>query len=176
MAVFLSRFCHVQRIAVHGIITSIVLLFSQFAHSHTFFESLVDIDTNANSGKLEIVHTYTLHDLTAVLMAHTQLAINLEHPEHEAILRHYIERNFKLRSNGEPIDLAWVGIQINPQNIEIYQESMQKQDLAKLELKQTVLQDSLAKQINRVNFRQGQLQGTLIFTNQNKWQSFTNQD
>ena len=160
---------HAQQFAVRGFFLVITLIFSQFAYSHTFFESIVNIETNPKSGKLEIVHSYTLHDLTAVLMAQTQLAINLEHPEHEAVLRHYIEQHFKLRQGDDVVERQWVGIQITPQLVEIYQESTEKHDLTKLELQQTVLQDSLAKQINRVNFQQGEYKGTVIFSGDRKW-------
>ncbi|MBN8445774.1 MAG: hypothetical protein J0M22_09940 [Gammaproteobacteria bacterium] len=169
MAVSLSKIRHAQQLAVRGFFLVLTFTFSQFAYSHTFFESIVNIETNPKSGKLEIVHSYTLHDLTAVLMAQTQLAINLEHPEHEAVLQHYIERHFKLRQGDDVVELQWVGIQITPQLVEIYQESTEKQDLTKLELQQTVLQDSLAKQINRVNFQQGEYKGTVIFSGDRKW-------
>lgn len=169
MAACFSNIRHAQLLAVRGFFLVFALLFSQLVHAHTFFESIVNIESNPKSGKLEIVHSYTLHDLTAVLMAQTQLAINLEHPEHEALLQHYIERHFKLRYGREAVALEWVGIQITPQNVEIYQESTDKQDLSKLELQQTVLQDSLARQINRVNFKQGDYKGTVIFSGDRKW-------
>ncbi len=169
MAVRFSNIHHAQQLAVRGFLLAVTFFISQLAYAHTFFESIVNIETNPKSGKLEIVHSYTLHDLTAVLMAKTQLAINLEHPEHEAILRHYVEQHFKLRQGDNAISLEWVGIQITPQLVEIYQESTEPQDLTKLELQQSVLQDSLAKQINRVNFKQGDYKGTVIFSGDRKW-------
>ena len=105
----------------------ITLLFSQMANSHTFFESIVNIDANPSSGKLEIVHSYTRHDLIAVLMKQTQLEINLEQAEHEKILRDYIAQHFKTQSRPKIWStLEWIGIQITPHNVEIYQESADK--------------------------------------------------
>jgi len=164
-----ANFRHAQRTAVHAVFYVVALLFSQMANSHTFFESIVNIDTNPSSGKLEIVHSYTRHDLIAVLMKQTQLEINLEQAEHEKLLRDYIEQHFKLRAGHNPVMLEWVGIQITPHSVEIYQESSEKQDLTRIELQQTVLLDSLPKQINRVNYQQGNTRGTVIFAREKKW-------
>jgi hypothetical protein len=164
-----ANFRHAQRTAVHAVFYVVALLFSQMANSHTFFESIVNIDANPSSGKLEIVHSYTRHDLIAVLMKQTQLEINLEQAEHEKLLRDYIEQHFKLRAGKNLVMLEWIGIQITPHSVEIYQESREKQDLTRIELQQTVLLDSLPKQINRVNYQQGNTKGTVIFAREKKW-------
>lgn len=162
--------------AVKGFLQTLLLFisvsWSPSGLSHTFFESIVNIDVSPKTGKLEIVHSYTLHDITAVLMQQTQLAINLEHPEHEFILKRYIEKNFKLRQGSKAVELQWVGILITPQTVEVYQESTEPLSLSTLELKQSVLRDSLARQINRVNFTEGASKGTLIFAGDSTWRKF----
>lgn len=139
------------------------LLFASTASAHTFFEGLVSVDVNPRSKHLEIVHSYTAHDLTALLMEQTQLAINLEHPEHEALLRDYIEQHFVLRANGKKLALEWVGIRVTPQTIEIYQELSAPPPLGSIEVQNDVLRSALQQQINRVNFSQGACRGSLVF-------------
>lgn len=139
------------------------LLFASTASAHTFFEGLVSVDVNPRSQHLEIVHSYTAHDLTALLMEQTQLAINLEHPEHEALLRDYIEQHFVLRANGKKLALEWVGIRLTPQTIEIYQELSAPPPLGSIEVQNDVLRSALQQQINRVNFSQGACRGSLVF-------------
>lgn len=139
------------------------LLAASTASAHTFFEGLVSVDVNPRSKHVEIVHSYTAHDLTALLMEQTQLAINLEHPEHEALLRDYIEQHFVLRANGKKLELAWVGIRLTPQTIEIYQELSAPPSLASIEVQNDVLRSALQQQINRVNFSQGECRGSVVF-------------
>lgn len=139
------------------------LLAASTASAHTFFEGLVSVDVNPRSKHVEIVHSYTAHDLTALLMEQTQLAINLEHPEHEALLRDYIEQHFVLRANGKKLALAWVGIRLTPQTIEIYQELSAPPSLASIEVQNDVLRSALQQQINRVNFSQGECRGSVVF-------------
>lgn len=139
------------------------LLAASTASAHTFFEGLVSVDVNPRSKHVEIVHSYTAHDLTALLMEQTQLAINLEHPEHEALLRDYIEQHFVLRANGKKLALAWVGVRLTPQTIEIYQELSAPPPLASIEVQNDVLRSALQQQINRVNFSQGACRGSVVF-------------
>lgn len=139
------------------------LLAASTASAHTFFEGLVSVDVNPRSKHVEIVHSYTAHDLTALLMEQTQLAINLEHPEHEALLRDYIEQHFVLRANGKKLELAWVGIRLTPQTIEIYQELSAPPPLGSIEVQNDVLRSALQQQINRVNFSQGECRGSVVF-------------
>jgi len=139
------------------------LLFASTASAHTFFEGLVSVDVNPRSKHLEIVHSYTAHDLTALLMEQTQLAINLEHPEHEALLRDYIEQHFVLRANGKKLALAWVGVRLTPQTIEIYQELSAPPPLGSIEVQNDVLRSALQQQVNRVNFSQGECRGSVVF-------------
>lgn len=139
------------------------LLTSSTVSAHTFFEGLVSVDVNPRSQHLEIVHSYTAHDLTALLMEQTQLAINLEHPEHEALLRAYVEQHFVLRASGKKLALEWVGIRLTPQSIEIYQELSAPPPLSSIEVQNDVLRSALQQQINRVNFSQGACRGSLVF-------------
>lgn len=139
------------------------LLAASTTSAHTFFEGLVSVDVNPRSKHVEIVHSYTAHDLTALLMEQTQLAINLEHPEHEALLRDYIEQHFVLRANGKKLVLAWVGVRLTPQTIEIYQELSAPPPLASIEVQNDVLRSALQQQINRVNFSQGACRGSVVF-------------
>lgn len=141
----------------------VAALASHAAAGHTFFEGMVSMDVNPRNQHLEIVHSYTTHDVTALLMEQTQLAINLEHPEHEALLRQYIEQHFLLRTDDTPIHIDWVGIRITPQQIEIYQEVMNPPALSRLEVQNNVLRSALAQQVNRVNFSQGPCRGSLVF-------------
>lgn len=131
--------------------------------AHTFFEGLVSMDINPHNQHLEIVHSYTTHDLTAQLMVQTQLAINLERPEHEALLRDYLAQHFSLRHQGTVLTPVWVGIRVTPQVVEIYQEINSPPPLNQIEVQNDVLQGAFANQVNRVNFSQQGCRGSLVF-------------
>lgn len=139
------------------------LALSQPAHAHNFHEGLVSIEWNPRTTHLEVVHSYTTHDLLALLMEQSQLALNFEHPEHEAVLRRYLEKQFQLTLDQQPLTGTWVGIRLLPQTVEIYQEFAVPASWQVLQIQNQVLQQPAVSQVNRVNLRLATCQASMVF-------------
>ena len=98
------------------------VLLSGTAMAHNYHMGLADIGYNADTGNTEIVHTYTAHDVEALLtnLYGRQFDLGLE--EDQEALRRYLDRRFVLTANGRRLPLQWVGIKASADTITVYQQ------------------------------------------------------
>jgi hypothetical protein len=121
------------------------------AFAHNYHMGITDISYNANTGSTEIVHTYTAHDVEALLANLYQRQFDLGQPEDQAVLRRYIEQQFAISVGGKRLPLQWVGAQADAANITIYQELPQTALPPGAVLRHMVLSDFIPGQLNTVN-------------------------
>ncbi|WP_377701758.1 DUF6702 family protein [Pseudoduganella sp. UC29_71] len=121
------------------------------AFAHNYHMGITDISYNANTGSTEIVHTYTAHDVEALLANLYQRQFDLGQPEDQAVLRRYIEHQFTISAGGKRLPLQWVGVQADAANITIYQELPQTALPPGAVLRHVVLSDFIPGQLNTVN-------------------------
>jgi hypothetical protein len=121
------------------------------AFAHNYHMGITDISYNANTGSTEIVHTYTAHDVEALLANLYQRQFDLGQPEDQAVLRRYIEQQFTISAGGKRLPLQWVGVQADAANITIYQELPQTALPPGAVLRHVVLSDFIPGQLNTVN-------------------------
>lgn len=120
------------------------------AQAHNFHAGLTDISFNPNTGSTELVHTYTAHDVEALLMNMYQRPFDLGLEEDQAVFRRYLEKQFRISAAGKPLPLQWVGMQANADSIVVFQE-IEKMPLPQgAALFDGVLSDFVPGQVNSV--------------------------
>ena len=125
---------------------------SAAAHAHRYHAGITDMSFNARTGSIEVVHTYMLHDVEALLSNLYQRQFDLQDPEDEAILRKYLEQRFYLLAPDQTrLPLRWVGFTVNTQSVIIYQEAEGTPFDKIAAIHDDVLIDFLPDQVNTVN-------------------------
>jgi len=144
-----------------------MLCASAYAAAHNFHMGLADIRFNPRSGNTEIVHTYTAHDVGALLGNLYGRNLDLGNPDSEAPLRRYVERQFYLSDASQRrLPLQWLGIKADADSVSIYQELEGRQLAPGNRIHNTVLIDFQPAQKNTVNVQSDGPVQTFIFDQQ----------
>jgi len=146
---------------------ALLLCVSTAASAHRFHFGMTDISYNERTGSTEIVHTYTAHDIDALLLNLYQRQFDLSDPEDQDVLRQYVERQFWLAApDGKRLPPTWIGMTVDANSVVIYQE-IENTPLARAAtIRQGVLIDFLPEQVNTVNLGAGGTVRSLTFTRQ----------
>ena len=143
--------------------------FAASAAAHTYFFGMTDINLNSQNKHIEIIHQFTTHDIENTIAEIKQEHFSPEHPKYDQYIQAYFEHNFTVERNNKTVKLNWLGFEIKRGQLFVYQESVQKNVLANLVVKNTILVDTYPKQINTVNYQdltsQNKLQGSLTYDN-----------
>ena len=144
---------------------SLLACASMAAGAHNFHMGIADISYNAASGSTEVVHTYTGHDVEALLTNLYQRQFDLSNPEDEAVLRKYLEKRFALLgADKAPLAIKWIGLAAGPQSVVVYQEIENTPLSSATMIEDEVMIDFLPDQINTVNINEGGTVRSLSFT------------
>lgn len=134
-----------------AVLAAALLWCSAAAQAHNFHVGLTEISFNPRTGSTEVVHTYTAHDVEALLMNLYQRQFDLGLEEDQAVFRRYLERQFRVTVDGKALPLQWVGMQANADRVSVFQE-IEKTSLPEgALLLDAVLTDFLPQQANNVN-------------------------
>ena len=154
----LQRFCAMAMLA----------LASMAAHAHNYHMGIADISYNPATGSTEIVHTYTGHDVEALLTQVYQRQFDLGQKDSEAALRRYVDKQFYIvGANGKRLHLEWVGIKVNADNVVIFQEIERTRLAPGARIHHQLLTDFLPSQRNTLNVQDGEKIQTLFFDQKN---------
>jgi len=134
-----------------AVLAAALLWCSAAAQAHNFHVGLTEISFNPRTGSTEVVHTYTAHDVEALLMNLYQRHFDLGLEEDQAVFRRYLEKQFRITVNGKPLPLQWVGLQANVDSIIVFQEIEKTELPPGAVLLDGVLTDFLPQQVNNVN-------------------------
>lgn len=138
------------------------------ALAHNYHMGIADISYNPASGSTEIVHTYTGHDVEALLTQVYQRQFDLGQKDSEAALRRYVEKQFYIMAaNGKRLHLDWVGIRVNADNVVIFQEIPHTRLAPGARIHHQLLTDFLPSQRNTLNVQDGEKIQTLFFDQKN---------
>jgi hypothetical protein len=140
--------------------------FGGTASAHNYHMGLADIGYNAATGNTEIVHTYTAHDLEALLTNLYGRQFDMGMEEDQQVLRRYLEQRFTITVDGRRLPLQWVGIKADADVLTIFQQIENTAVPSGAVLQDGVLVDFIATQINTVNVgaSAGRAATTLLFT------------
>lgn len=150
-----------------SLLLALLLCASTAASAHRFHFGMTDISYNARTESTEIVHTYTAHDIDALLLNLYGRQFDLSDVEDQAVLRTYVERHFWLADkDGKKLPVTWVGVTADAQSVVIYQELAATPLSATAVIRQGVLVDFMAEQVNTVNLNEGGAVRSLTFMRQ----------
>ncbi len=139
------------------------------AAAHTYFFGVTDISINKTSKHIEVIHQFTAHDIENTIAEINQVSFSPEHPQYDELVKNYLEKNFSLQRDNKNIKMNWIGFEIKRGQLFAYQESIIKSFLANLVVKNTILVDTYAEQVNTVNYQDPssirKTQGSLTFDN-----------
>jgi len=153
-----KRLCLAMLLCVSG-------AWSTGASAHRFHFGMTDITYNARTGSTEIVHTFTAHDIDALLLTLHKRQFDLSEPADQAVLRKYIEGRFWLAAkDSKRLDAKWVGMTVDANSVVIYQEIENTPLSRAATIRQGVLMDLLPEQVNTVNLNEGNAVHSLTFT------------
>jgi hypothetical protein len=153
------------RCSRHLVLLAALLCGSAATHAHNFHAGLTEISFNPNTGNTEIVHSYTAHDVEALLMNLYQRPVDLGLEEDQALFRRYLEKQFRLSAGGKPLPLQWVGMRAKADTIDVFQEIAHADLPPGTLLLDAVLSDFVPGQVNTVNVGGvGRPSHTLTFT------------
>ena len=144
----------------------VAALASGAAAAHNYHMGLASIGYNAATGNTEIVHTYTAHDVEALLANLYGRQFDLGIEEDQEALRRYLDKRFVLAVNGRRLPLQWVGMKAGADTITVFQQIDGTMVPPGAVLKNGVLTDFLPAQVNTVNVggSTGRAAATLTFT------------
>jgi len=151
-------------------VVSILLLFALIpsVSAHRYFFGLTEITANENTGAVEIIHQYTLHDLQQALKKRLGRDFRLDQSDAEQQIRKWVNEEFKLTSpNGKQVTPNWVGFEADYQKIWIYQEIPKHDNLCEWEVLNTLLMDNFSAQVNTINIVDDYGNRSLILTVKN---------
>jgi hypothetical protein len=137
---------------------------SMGAAAHNFHMGIADISYNQRTGSTEIVHSYTGHDLAALLTNFYGRQFDLGHPDSEAPLRRYVEKQFAITGkDGKALPLRWVGAKVDADTVLIFQEIPGVKLEKGSRIHNALLIDFLPSQRNTVNVETDGSIKTLFF-------------
>ena len=155
---------------LHGfkmLCVALLLCVSTAASAHRFHFGMTDITYNERTGSTEIVHTYTAHDIEALLLNLYQRQFDLSDPEDQDVLRKYVERQFWIAAqDATRLPARWVGMTVDANSVVIYQEIEDTPLSRAATIRQGVLIDFLPEQVNTVNLNAGGAVRSLTFNRQ----------
>jgi len=129
-----------------------LLCVSTVASAHRFHFGMTDISYNERTGSTEIVHTYTAHDIEALLLNLYGRQFDLSDPEDQDVLRKYVEGRFWIAAqDATRLPATWIGMTVDANSIVIYQEIGNTPLTRAATIRQGVLIDFLPEQVNTVN-------------------------
>ena len=136
--------------------------------AHRYFFGLTDLSVNPRTHNIEVIHQFTAHDIDNAIAEQLQIRFSAEHPEYEKFIQNYVEAHFQLidvqDNKKQPIKLNWIGLEVAKGNVYIYQEANFENFLTGLVVKNDLLVDTYAKQINTVNYKDETIIGSLTFS------------
>ncbi|MBB3117974.1 DUF6702 family protein [Pseudoduganella violacea] len=155
-------------------VAAALLCLGAAGHAHNYHMGIADISLNARTGSTEVVHTYTAHDVEALLTNLYQRQFDLGREEDQQAFRRYLDQQFHLSVNGRRLPLQWVGMQLRSDTVTVFQEIEKTALPAGAVLHNAVLSDFLPTQTNTVNIgaaSDGRAALTLIFNSQKNEQT-----
>lgn len=145
-------------------------LVSSFSAAHQQKTSVTRILFNANTGNIEVMHRFFLHDAehaAGIVFGESQNL--LESELSRELFSNYVINRFAVAAEdslgeSEDLKLDFVGEEVDGQFIWVYQETPQRQDIAALSVVNLALRDVWPDQANLVNVeKDGQIH-SLSFT------------
>jgi len=133
--------------------------------AHTFHVSLAEAEFNRQSGDLEVALRLSPEDLEKALGIAAGRRISLERePNIDQRILAWLRQGLVVRAaNGERREIKWVGKEIKPAVAWLYFEIPLPEGLDGAEVENRLLMNLDPRQVNTMNFRNGEFHTSLAF-------------
>ena len=119
---------------------------------HPFFVSVIEINHNQKDATVEISVRVFTEDLEKTLQKYTTGKVDIINPTDKVFLEKqisiYVSQKLKLRINGQPVILQYIGHEIQQESVWCYFEIAKIPEVKKLEVDCSLLYDFEKKQTN----------------------------
>ncbi|MEM9690071.1 MAG: DUF6702 family protein [Pseudomonadota bacterium] len=134
-----------------ALVASLMLTVTISAHQQK--EAITRVLFNPNTGNIEVMHRFYLHDAEHAMRQFLEEAVDLLGSDADrASFEAYIHERFSLRSlDGDRIELSAVGSEIDDQFLWVYAEAPIPASLTGLTITHDGLRDIWPEQVNLVN-------------------------
>lgn len=153
----------------------VALLLPGEAEAHKYYGVLSRVDHNPRAGTLEVIHRFFVHDLEVMLSRTNGREVHFDDANPpEAELRAYLADHFGLRSDNADLALQWVGMELEGEILETFQEAAVTGPPGELLVRNRLLVDAFDSETNTVTvtigdqrlsatFREGEGEAQLTF-------------
>ena len=134
--------------------------------AHRFHASLVEVDLNRESGRLEVGMRLFADDLEEALSRRRGQKVRLDvTPDADRLVLEYLQEAFVIRdASGTAVRLEWVGMEARVDEVWVYVEAPAPPSLAGARVSNRVLFERFGDQVNTVNLQEGDARTSLVFT------------
>jgi hypothetical protein len=147
------------------------------ASAHKFHTSFAEAEYNAREQSLEITLRTFPDDLESILSKRNGKRVSLDRKqEAEPLLVAYLQETFELKNaKGEPLKLAWVGMDAGADSAWLYFEAKMPEGFTGARLRNSFLFDLYEDQVNLVNLKQDDKKQSLSYKRGDGFQSLAPQ-
>lgn len=121
---------------------------------HPIHVSTSTIEYNSKDNKLEVICTAFTDDLEAALVKQFHTKVDLTKPDMhaamDALIKNYVAVNLHIKTNA-PVNLSYLGFEINRESTDIYLESDVIPAVKKIDVDVSLLHNLFEDQINIVH-------------------------
>lgn len=147
-----------------------LLLTTSLVWAHDYHAVRTQVQLNEQTGSVEIIHRAFVSDLNQVvsLQRQTKTELGQNNSDEHWVMSYWNQYFGLLDQQGNPIQLQWVGMEIDQHDLWVYQEY--QGDLAallKAKVHNGLLFGQFDHQVNTVDVKLGQQQAALVFTEGN---------
>lgn len=122
---------------------------------HPIHVSTTNIEYNKTDSKLEVICTLFTDDFEAALAKqfHTKIDLNRAdmHTAMDALVKKYIASNLQVKTGASPVNLSYIGFEINKEATDVYFESDKVAAVKKVGADVSLLHNLFDDQINIVH-------------------------
>ena len=135
------------------------------ARAHKFYTSLAQVEYNAETGTVEVALRVFADDLELALTRRAGRQVRLERTkDRDRLVVEYVREKFELKNRaGQTKELRLVGVEVEREVAWLYFEAEMPEGLAGARLRDQVLFELFAKQVNVVDFKWTGGKSDLVF-------------
>ncbi|MFN8059076.1 MAG: DUF6702 family protein [Vicinamibacterales bacterium] len=143
--------------------------------AHAFHASYTLVERNAQTSGLELTLRIFADDLETALSAASGRRVKVdETPDVDALILSYVRAAFEMRRpDGTAAALTWVGKEVRVDTVWIYVEAAGPPALEGCRVRNRVLFEQFADQVNLVQTKDGAIRHTLTFRKGDDFQTIT---
>ncbi len=112
---------------------------------HPFYVSVIDINHNTKESSLELSVRIFTPDLEQTLQKYSTTKVDLANPKDNALLdkqiSNYLHQKLQLKVNGQPVNINYIGHEIQMESVWIFADIPKITQLKKLEINCNLLYD-----------------------------------